>query len=41
MTAKNWTNWPAAGTSHQFVPVMWRGYLQMTGIDAITHLTKQ
>jgi peptide/nickel transport system substrate-binding protein len=38
MTSQNWKNWPAAGTSRQFVPVMWRGYLQMTGIDTITHL---
>jgi peptide/nickel transport system substrate-binding protein len=38
MTSKYWTNWPTAGTDRQFVPVMWRGYLQMTGIDAITHL---
>jgi peptide/nickel transport system substrate-binding protein len=38
-TSKYWTNWPAAGTNRQFIPAMWRGYLQMTGIDAITHLT--
>ena len=38
MTTKHWSNWPAANTDRQFVPVMWRGYLQMTGIDAITHL---
>jgi peptide/nickel transport system substrate-binding protein len=37
MTTKYWTNWPAAG-SRQYVPVMWNGYLQMTGIDAITHV---
>jgi peptide/nickel transport system substrate-binding protein len=41
MTSKTWTNWPAAGTSRQYVPVMWRGYLQMTGIDTITHLKKR
>src|SRR5581483_4348752 len=40
MTTKYWTNWPAANTSRQYVPVMWRGYLQMTGIDTITHLKK-
>jgi peptide/nickel transport system substrate-binding protein len=40
MTSQNWKNWPTAGTSRQFVPVMWRGYLQMTGIDMITHVTK-
>jgi peptide/nickel transport system substrate-binding protein len=38
MTTKYWTSWPAARTDRQFVPVMWNGYLQMTGIDAITHL---
>jgi peptide/nickel transport system substrate-binding protein len=38
MTNKYWTSWPAANTSRQYVPVMWRGYLQMTGIDTITHL---
>jgi peptide/nickel transport system substrate-binding protein len=38
MTTKYWTSWPAAKTDRQFVPVMWNGYLQMTGIDAITHL---
>jgi peptide/nickel transport system substrate-binding protein len=39
-TSKYWTNWPAAGTSRQFTPVMWGGYPNMTGIDMITHLTK-
>ncbi len=38
MTSKYWTNWPADKTSRQYVPVMWNGYLQMTGIDTITHL---
>ena len=38
MTSKYWTNWPAAKTDRQYVPVMWNGYLQMTGIDTITHL---
>jgi peptide/nickel transport system substrate-binding protein len=38
MTSKYWTNWPTAKTDRQFVPVMWNGYLQMTGIDTITHL---
>ena len=37
-TSKYWTNWPAGGTSRQYIPAMWRGYLQMTGIDVITHL---
>jgi peptide/nickel transport system substrate-binding protein len=40
VTTKYWSNWPAAATSRQYVPVMWRGYLQMTGIDMITHLKK-
>jgi peptide/nickel transport system substrate-binding protein len=38
MTSKYWTNWPSSTTSRQYVPVMWNGYLQMTGIDTITHL---
>ena len=36
-TSKYWTSWPASG-SRQYIPAMWRGYLQMTGIDMITHL---
>jgi peptide/nickel transport system substrate-binding protein len=40
-TSKYWTDWPADGTSRQFIPAMWRGYLQMTGIDVITHLKKK
>ena len=31
MTTKYWTNWPADKTDRQYLPVMWRGYLQMTG----------
>ena len=38
MTSKYWTNWPAAKSDRQYVPVMWNGYLQMTGIDTITHV---
>jgi peptide/nickel transport system substrate-binding protein len=38
MTSKYWTNWPSSTTNRQYVPVMWNGYLQMTGIDTITHL---
>ena len=38
MTSKYWTNWPSATSNRQYVPVMWNGYLQMTGIDTITHL---
>jgi len=37
-TSQHWTNWPAAKTSRQYTPVMWGGYLQMTGIDMIAHL---
>jgi len=37
-TSQHWTNWPAAGTKRQFVPVMWNNYLQMTGIDMFAHL---
>jgi peptide/nickel transport system substrate-binding protein len=33
-----WTNWPSASSTRQYVPAMWRGYLQLTGIDMITHL---
>jgi len=40
-TSKYWTNWPAAGTTRQYTPVMWGGYLQMTGIDMFTHLKKK
>jgi peptide/nickel transport system substrate-binding protein len=38
-TSKYWKSWPAAGTN-PFIPAIWRGYLQMTGIDMITHLKK-
>jgi peptide/nickel transport system substrate-binding protein len=40
-TSKYWTNWPSANSSRRYVPAMWRGYLQMTGIDVITHLKKK
>jgi len=36
--SKYWTNWPSATSTRQYTPVMWNGYLQMTGIDVITHL---
>jgi len=38
MTSKYWTNWPAAVGARQYIPCMWNGYLQMTGIDTITHI---
>jgi peptide/nickel transport system substrate-binding protein len=40
-TSKYWTNWPSAKSPRQYVPAMWRGYLQMTGIDVITHLKQK
>jgi peptide/nickel transport system substrate-binding protein len=36
--SKYWTNWPSATSTRKYTPVMWNGYLQMTGIDVITHL---
>jgi peptide/nickel transport system substrate-binding protein len=39
--SKYWTNWPSSSSPRQFVPVMWNGYLQMTGIDVITHLKQK
>ena len=33
-----WTNWPSSTSSRNYVPIMWRGYMQMTGIDMIDHL---
>jgi len=37
--SKYWTNWPSATSTRKYTPIMWNGYLQMTGIDVITHLT--
>ena len=37
-TSKYWTNWPSSTSYRKYTPVMWNGYLQMTGIDVITHL---
>ena len=36
--SKYWTNWPSSTTYRGYTPIMWNGYLQMTGIDVITHL---
>jgi peptide/nickel transport system substrate-binding protein len=37
----HWKNWPSSkGAGLQSFPIMWRGYLQMTGIDMLTHLKK-
>ena len=33
----HWTNWPS-DQGNQVLPAMWRNYLQMTGIDMLTHL---
>jgi peptide/nickel transport system substrate-binding protein len=33
-----WTNWPSSSSKRNYTPVMWRGYMQMTAIDMITHL---
>jgi peptide/nickel transport system substrate-binding protein len=33
-----WSNWPSE-SGNQVLPAMWRNYLQMTGIDMITHLS--
>jgi peptide/nickel transport system substrate-binding protein len=38
---KFWTNWPSSTSTRNFTPIMWNGYLQMTGIDVITHLKKK
>ena len=38
MSTTTWKNWPADGTDRQFIPIAWRGWLQMTGLDTITHL---
>jgi peptide/nickel transport system substrate-binding protein len=37
-TSHYWTNWPAGKSNRQYTPIMWGGYLNMTGIDMITHL---
>ena len=37
--SKYWKNWPSSTKKGMhFIPCMWGGYLQMTGIDMITHL---
>ncbi len=35
-----WKNWPSSASSRNYIPAMWRGYLQMTGIDMFTHVKK-
>jgi len=36
--SKYWTNWPSSTSKRNYTPSMWRGYMQMTGIDMIAHL---
>jgi peptide/nickel transport system substrate-binding protein len=35
-----WTNFPSS-TGNQVLPTLWRNYLQMTGIDMLTHVKPQ
>jgi peptide/nickel transport system substrate-binding protein len=37
MSTKYWTNWPSS-KGPQYTPTSWRNYMQMTGIDVLTHL---
>jgi peptide/nickel transport system substrate-binding protein len=39
--SKYWTSWPSSTTAQKYTPIMWNGYLQMTGIDVITHLKQK
>jgi peptide/nickel transport system substrate-binding protein len=39
-TSQVWMSWPGGATTRHYMPCMWRGYLQMTGIDMIDHLVK-
>ena len=36
--SKYWKNWPSSTSTRNYTPIMWRGYMQMTAIDMITHL---
>ncbi len=38
--SKYWKNWPSSTSNRHYIPCMWRGYLQMTGIDMFTHVRK-
>jgi peptide/nickel transport system substrate-binding protein len=38
--SKYWKNWPSSTSTRKYIPCMWRGYLQMTGIDMFTHVKK-
>jgi peptide/nickel transport system substrate-binding protein len=33
----HWSNWPSS-EGNRVLPAMWRNYLQMTGVDMLTHL---
>jgi len=35
-----WKNWPSSTSSRKYIPCMWRGYLQLTGMDMFTHVKK-
>ncbi len=36
--SKYWTSWPSSTSKRNYLPCMWRGYMQMTAIDMITRL---
>ena len=36
--SRYWTSWPSSISKRNYLPCMWRGYMQMTAIDMITHL---
>jgi peptide/nickel transport system substrate-binding protein len=38
--SKYWKNWPSSTSSRNYLPCMWGGYLNMTGIDMFTHVKK-
>jgi peptide/nickel transport system substrate-binding protein len=38
--SKYWKNWPSQNSKRHYIPCMWRGYLQLTGIDMFTHVKK-
>ena len=38
---KHWTSWPAAGSSAQHLPALWRGYPQMGGMYMLSKLQKK
>jgi len=38
--SKYWKSWPSSTSGQHYIPSMGRGYMQMTGIDFITHLKR-